>query len=243
MIILVGASYGFSLLQAMEFGHPRYMPPEVAAAKAKMEAAEKEAIEEAEEMEIEEPEKTEEVEIKEPKYWTIINDTGRDIYMRIRAGEVGPDTEKIMPPEPIASQLMINPETFKLPKESTVSIDLNSLQKWPLRFRIWKTTYTPKEDIDPETGKPLDTSEENRKNSWLSLLLEDMNAIVTFKGYFPYLVLVTLWNGGLGVRSLQQGEEWKPGRYFKAAALKPRGYIKTKYIRASEVGEIFKSEQ
>lgn len=104
----------------------------------------------------------------------IANNTGHDIYLRIRSGELKGIIKRLSQGVKKSikgneESLMINNETFLLKKGTAVTVDA---LEFPLRLRGWWTEkgYIPTEDVTVE-GVPSETSADNVKNSGLAFLV------------------------------------------------------------------------
>lgn len=134
---------------------------------------------------------------KQRLIWKITNHIdSEDFYVRLRTGPM-PDPKnsatwtsyRLIPltetGDPI-DNLMLNRETFLLPKGFILEVDLTEII-WPLRGRIFdkKSKHKIKEDMDAE-GNPLPTSPENIELS-IAGINTTKEALLSDKDKYPEL--------------------------------------------------------
>jgi hypothetical protein len=119
--------------------------------------------------------------------WYIINDTGYDLYLRMRFGKK--DTTGIAK-EHLSTYKkadMVNHETCKFPKQSYFMLYLTLHRKFPIRIRIFDPEAALVEDIDKE-GKALETCKKNMSASCFATCVENKKELKEY--YFPVFHLI-----------------------------------------------------
>jgi hypothetical protein len=125
--------------------------------------------------------------INESGVWYLINDTNKDLNVRIRCGNYVNDlTRRYVHTDGTG---MVNDDICRLPKQSYFTVDLSRLDRWwfPLRIRFFKAHVELVKDISIK-GQATETCKNNEEATCFGTYVPDEK--IFKKNYFPLYHIV-----------------------------------------------------